>query len=186
MTSKEQHKQRAVGITILCVMALIVLFLLLQSPEPEQPDMDFSFPSEPVLTPQPKKPVVAEEEREQIIEQVANDWREQAPTADEAEQMAVEQDGKEDAKEQQAPYLSGWAVQLWSLRSKERAQDMVQELNQAGFSAFVRTGEANDKTVYRVYAGPELTKSSAQALLEKLKQSEPLQISQGLIVLLPE
>ena len=182
MTSKEQHKQRAVGIIILCLMALFVLLLLLQNPKQEQVDVDFSFPLGPTLTAEPEEPVISQQEREQVIEQVAADWREQAPTPEEAEQSAKEQGKNEDV----APYLSGWAVQLWSLSSEQSAKNMVSELNQAGFSAFVRQSRIEDKVLYRVYAGPELDKSKAQALLDKLKAHEVLQISQGLIVLLPE
>lgn len=182
MTTKEQRKQRAVGIIVLGLMALIVLLLLLRSPEQEQLDVDFSFPAEPILTPEPTEPVISQSERAKVIEQVADVWRAHAPTPDEAEKAAKEQA----PKEQQAPYLSGWAVQLWSLSHKESAQTMIEELNQAGFSAFMRVGQVNDKTLYRVYAGPELSKSKAQVLLDRLKQHNTLQVSQGLIVLLPE
>lgn len=179
MSSPEQKKHRAVGIIVLAIMALLVLLLLLQTPKPSKLDVDFSFPPEPLLTPQPDEPVVSQQAEEGLAAQVEQDWREHAPSPDEAEAQAEEE-------KEPAPYLSGWAVQLWSLSEKSSAQAMIETLNQAGFSAFMRSAEVNGKTVYRVYAGPELNKSKAQVLLDKLKQDESLQISQGLIVLLPK
>ncbi|MBI2993343.1 MAG: SPOR domain-containing protein [Gammaproteobacteria bacterium] len=65
--------------------------------------------------------------------------------------------------------LSAWVVQLGSFSSEDNAKSLSQKLRDAGYAAFVEPiGESGERT-YRVRVGPELLKSDAQALADRLK-----------------
>lgn len=71
--------------------------------------------------------------------------------------------------------LAAWVIQLGSFASEENANGLSQRLRQAGYAAFVEpTGEGGDRA-YRVRVGPELLKSDAQALADRLKANMQLE-----------
>jgi len=78
--------------------------------------------------------------------------------------------------------LSAWVVQLGSFSSEKNAQELNQKLKQAGFRSFVEPLKNNNTTSYRVRVGPELRRSDAQAIREKLKNNMQIE---GIIVQYP-
>ena len=78
--------------------------------------------------------------------------------------------------------LSAWVVQLGSFSSEKNAQELNQKLKKAGFRSFVEPLKQNDTTSYRVRVGPELRRSDAQAIKEKLKNNMQIE---GIIVQYP-
>ena len=78
--------------------------------------------------------------------------------------------------------LSAWVVQLGSFSGEKNAQELNQKLKKAGFRSFVEPLKQNNTTSYRVRVGPELKRSDAQAIKDKLKST--LQI-EGIIVQYP-
>src|SRR5690606_4672223 len=64
----------------------------------------------------------------------------------------------------EAPPLSGWAVQVGSFSTAEAAQTQAERLRDGGYRAFTRAVPQADKTLHRVFAGPELERADAQSL----------------------
>lgn len=78
--------------------------------------------------------------------------------------------------------LSAWVVQLGSFSSEQNAQELNQKLKKAGFRSFVEPLKQNNTVSYRVRVGPELKRSDAQAIRDKLKSTLQLE---GIIVAYP-
>lgn len=78
--------------------------------------------------------------------------------------------------------VAAWVVQLGSFASRENAQALNEKLRRAGFRAFVEPLQQNTGTIYRVRIGPELKRSDADAINDRLKKD--LQI-EGIVVHYP-
>lgn len=72
-----------------------------------------------------------------------------------------------------------WAVQVGSFAKKENALGLKDKLRKKKIHAFVERIMKNNKAVYRVRVGPEITQKKAQALKVKLKKEFKLS---GIIV----
>lgn len=64
----------------------------------------------------------------------------------------------------QEPSLSSWVVQVASLSSTERADQLVAELRKAKYPAFREPVQLNGRTLYRVRIGPEADRRLAEAM----------------------
>jgi len=64
----------------------------------------------------------------------------------------------------QAPSLSAWVVQVASLSSSERADQLVAELREAKYPAFREPVRIDDRTLHRVRIGPEADRRLAEAM----------------------
>jgi DedD protein len=64
--------------------------------------------------------------------------------------------------------VTAWVVQLGSFSSEQNAENLNRKLRQAGYSAFVEPLAQDGTKVYRVRVGPELRRSGAQAVRDKL------------------
>lgn len=69
---------------------------------------------------------------------------------------------------QDARGLTAWVVQIGSFSSQANADRLVKKLRDAGYPAFVEPVKQGTEKVYRVRVGPELQRSDAQALRDKL------------------
>jgi DedD protein len=78
--------------------------------------------------------------------------------------------------------VSAWVVQLGSFASEENAEGLNRKLRQAGFAAFVEPLQQGGATVYRVRVGPELRRSAAQSVRDRLKSAMDLD---GIVVPYP-
>lgn len=63
-----------------------------------------------------------------------------------------------------------WVVQLGSFSSAGNAKTLSDQAKQAGFAAFVEPLSTDSGVVYRVRVGPELRRSDAAALRDRLKR----------------
>lgn len=72
-----------------------------------------------------------------------------------------------------------WAVQVGSFNKRENALGLKDKLRKKKIHAFVERIMKNNKPVYRVRVGPEITRKKAEALKIKLKKEFKLN---GLIV----
>ena len=63
----------------------------------------------------------------------------------------------------------GWAVQVGAFGSADTARKLVQDLNGAGYRAFVSPVNRGGKTLYRVRVGPAGDRASAEQLVPRLK-----------------
>jgi DedD protein len=63
----------------------------------------------------------------------------------------------------------GWAVQLGAFATAEDANKLSGRLRAAGFAAFVDKFLAENKTLWRVRAGPEVDRDNAEKLRDRIK-----------------
>jgi DedD protein len=76
--------------------------------------------------------------------------------------------GTTSAQSRDARGLTAWVVQIGSFSSQANADRLVKKLRDAGYPAFVEPVKQGGEKVYRVRVGPELQRSDAQALRDKL------------------
>ena len=78
--------------------------------------------------------------------------------------------------------VRAWIVQLGSFSSEENAQLLNNSLRNKGFTAFVEPLKQQSMVIYRVRVGPELLRSDAEKVRDKIKQSMQMD---GLVVPYP-
>jgi DedD protein len=78
--------------------------------------------------------------------------------------------------------LSAWVVQLGSFSSEENATGLERRLRDAGYTSFVEPLRQDGEAAYRVRVGPELLRSEAQALRDRIKSELGLD---GIVVSYP-
>lgn len=78
--------------------------------------------------------------------------------------------------------VRAWIVQLGSFSSEENAQQLNNKLRDKGFTAFVEPLKQKSRVIYRVRVGPELLRSDAEQVRDKIKQSMQMD---GLVVPYP-
>ena len=71
----------------------------------------------------------------------------------------------------QAPAVgvTAWVVQLGSFASADNADQLNKKLRQSGYSSFVEPLQQGATKVFRVRVGPELRRSSAQSVRDRLQ-----------------
>lgn len=72
-----------------------------------------------------------------------------------------------------------WAVQVGSFNKRSNALGLKDKLRKKKIHAFVERIMKNNKAIYRVRVGPEITRKKAEALKQKLKKEFKLS---GLVV----
>lgn len=72
-----------------------------------------------------------------------------------------------------APVSGGWAVQLGSFSQQATAERVRRELRTDGHDAFVMPVKSGAATLYRVRIGPMQERSSAEAVLRRVKAETP-------------
>lgn len=78
--------------------------------------------------------------------------------------------------------VTAWVVQLGSFASEENANALNRKLRQGGFSSFVEPLQQGGAKVFRVRVGPELRRSAAQSVRDRLKSGMDLD---GIVVPYP-
>jgi DedD protein len=78
--------------------------------------------------------------------------------------------------------VTAWVVQLGSFSSEENAKGLNEKLRKSGYPAFVEPIKRDSGTAFRVRVGPEILRSDAEALQQKLKKS--MQID-GIVIRYP-
>lgn len=87
--------------------------------------------------------------------------------------------------QQEQPQKAGvtaWVVQLGSFASAENAETLNKKLRQSGYAAFVEPLQQGGAKVYRVRVGPELRRSGAQSVRDRLQANMGLD---GIVVPYP-
>lgn len=78
--------------------------------------------------------------------------------------------------------VQAWIVQLGSFSSEKNAQELNDKLRGKGFTAFVEPLKQKSRIIYRVRVGPELLRSDAEKVRDKIKQTIQMD---GLVVSYP-
>ena len=170
-------KQRIVGAAVLVVLVVVFLPMLFNRedeqrrvrveapPMPQAPQVVVA-PVEPVSVPQPQS---AEASNEATVPAAA-----QQPTA-QASAVAV-QPSAPVAAAAPASHLDAdgvpisWAVQLVSLSSRGRAEELQQKLRSQGLTAYIRSVDG----MYRVFVGPLLERAEAERVGGQLARQHKL------------
>lgn len=70
-----------------------------------------------------------------------------------------------------APKPGSWVVQMGSFSDKKNAETLMKKIQAAGFPAYLETSKNSKGNAVRVLVGPELQKSTANAMQAKLAKS---------------
>lgn len=142
---------------------------------PPPPQETEKPPAKPI-----EKPAAAPapERKSPAANKVAPAPEEKSATADKA---ATGQGGKTAAApSKETRGLTAWVVQVGSFSSEENARRLLKKLQDGGYPAFVEPVKQNSETVYRVRVGPELLRSEAGSLKDKLTRELKME---GMLVL---
>ncbi|NKB38308.1 MAG: hypothetical protein GKR93_14280 [Gammaproteobacteria bacterium] len=129
------------------------------------------------VTSSTSEPIVVEEEKQQTIKPV-----EPAKTSDvlmDEKQVDIQ---KEPALDNNQLAATAWVVQLGSFSSQENATALNLKLREAGYPAFVEPVKRQSGIAYRVRVGPELLRSDARKLAEKLLKNMQIE---GIVIRYP-
>ena len=199
-------KERLVGAAVLVILAVIFIPMLLDErqeddivitdtnipPKPENipvPPADTDFSSK-IVPLEPEEPVSGAIEKPDTAQPPAEtektDSTVQPVEKSEQEKQSGQTVENAPVMENKEPVtgvgLSAWVVQLGSFSSKDNAESLNSKLRKAGFRSFVEPLKQQNATVYRVRVGPEIKRSEADALNDKLKISMQLN---GIVVPYP-
>ena len=179
---ERQLKERLTGAGVLVLLAVIFLPLLLDDSQeaetkitttniPEKPDVEFGSR----LIPMPEREEVLPIEAPQEQSTAPADAE---PATPETVAAAAGGGGKpaEDA-EADNKGLTGWVVQVGSF-SRGNADKLNDKLRAAGYRSYVADEAVkgkDDTLLYRVRVGPEILRSEALKLKEKLKKEMKLE-----------
>ncbi len=190
----EQHlKERLIGAAVLVMLAVIFIPMILDNSSqidstitktniPAKPDGDFSSRIVP-LQESNNKPTPAETEVARVITREEHDRKvkiEPQPVIQ--EKSAPKQTEIPDTQTADKVGLTAWVVQLGSFTSEANANALNEKLRKAGYAAFVEPLKQKSRIIYRVRVGPELLRSDAQALQEKMKLTMQLE---GIVIHYP-
>ncbi len=204
-----QLKQRLTGAVVLVALAVIFIPILLPgegnlggkiegSNIPAEPDFRFPpVPASPRVPPvaarlavplgdgvepetAPDKPAPAKE----IVSQPSVNMVEKAqalPPVKPAPSV-VEKIIPAENKPAKPGQVSGWVVQVGSFSARNNAQALRDKLRKQGHTSFVESVKGTSGRVYRVRVGPELSKSAADKLRQRLLKEAGLK---GLVQVYP-
>jgi DedD protein len=190
-------KQRLVGAAVLVILAVIFIPMLLNtSVEEKQVMSGKNIPPQPADMPAPpaedfsSRIVPLEQPPEQAAATETAETQEPVPVAEgtpPSDSTTTGPGSHEPVVENKDQVgdvgMTAWVVQLGSFSNEENAEVLNQKLRKAGFKAFVEPLKQNNGTVYRVRIGPELKRSDADAINDRLKKN--MQIEEGIVVHYP-
>lgn len=176
-------KERLIGAVVLVLVAVIFIPMILDdtiqgengitgSNIPVRPESEFSGQAYPasgteIELPPPRpldgEPTATEKPQAEVS-------RPGIPAEEQALDQVPVVKTPEAVDKPEAAKASAWVVQLGSFSSKDNAYALNERLRGAGFPAFVEPLERESGTIYRVRVGPEILRSDAQLLQEKLKK----------------
>ena len=97
-----------------------------------------------------------------------------APASEDKAVTAAEKSGEKPTSGKGDIGLTAWVVQLGSFSSENNANNLNDKLHKAGYSSFVEPVKQGSNEVYRVRVGPELLRSDAQKLKDRLRKNMKL------------
>lgn len=186
-------KERLVGATVLVILAVVFIPMLLDETNdekneitgtiiPQKPESDFSSRIIPLEDEaDDKKPITSIEEdivKETPVENIKEKPLPSAIRENKTQDMVAMEEKTTDLN----VGLSAWVVQLGSFSSETNAQALNKKLRDAGYSAFVEPIKEKNGVAYRVRVGPELKRSDAQSIRDKIKKSMKLD---GIVISYP-
>lgn len=128
-------------------------------PEPAQPDSAPAVPAPPPPDPKPQA-------------EAASEVRTATPSAPAPEERRAAPEPPARTPASPAPAAgapaSAWAVQLGAFSNRSKADQLVAELRQRRYAAFVLEYRASGQVLYRVRVGPEQDRKRAEEIAARL------------------
>lgn len=193
----EKLKQRLVGLMVLVALAIIFLPSLFHKDEPVEIDTSSLIPPapqvEPVVVPEPIKPVDVTPADGQVFAVPVEALEEQVKPEPEAEveiaskpapipapELAPEPEPQ--VKPQQVlpdepPSLTsqgvpkGWLLQVASLKLQESAENLVKSLEKDQYPAYAERATTAQGDFYRVFIGPFIDPKQAEQVKQKVDKA---------------
>ena len=194
-------KERLIGAAVLVLLAVIFIPMLLNDTAeynseitgtniPSRPEEEFSSRIVPLNHTSPERKLETPEqsgagggENKEISETESPATQENAAEPEPVDKTAA---GEQENTTAPAPAkdmgVSAWIVQLGSFSSEQNAQSLNENLRKQGFTSFVEPLKQKTKTIYRVRVGPELLRSDAEKIRDKIKLAMKMD---GLVVPYP-
>lgn len=193
-------KERLIGVAVLVMLAVILIPMILDDSSerdiaitktniPARPKDDFNSRIVPLkesdLTPIPEK-ATAKADTEPLLDALPDDVPVNQSEAMSAPEPEKEIEKKSTQLSEKAVSnnmgVTAWVVQLGSFSSEENAKGLNEKLRKSGYPAFVEPVKRGSTTAFRVRVGPEILRSDAETLKQKLKKS--MQID-GIVIRYP-
>ena len=188
-------KQRLVGALVLLSAAVIFLPLIFDGRDQQEVYTDIQIPEEPVVTLDVTKPKIDKPHFEAVKAKIEQDRKAITPSEETLNQpveslppvedpaVAAKQEIAEIKKSvEPAPteeqnktdqvssdnLAEAYTVQLAAFSSHDNAEKLHKKLIEKNYPAYIQTGKSGDKTVYRVFVGPQLRKNRAAIIADAL------------------
>jgi len=190
---QQRLKERLIGAAVLLMLAVIFIPMILDNSSqsdstidatniPAKPEGSFSSRIIP-LQEYDKKPDPAATEAVTVISRQENHQQAEIESQTATVELNIaKQPEIIDSDTTDQVGLTAWVVQLGSFASEANASALNLKLRKAGYAAFVDPLKQKSRIIYRVRIGPELLRSDAQALREKLKMAMQIE---GLVIHYP-
>ena len=190
-------KQRLVGALVLLSAAVIFLPLIFDGREKQEVYSDLQIPDEPVVTLDVGDPKIDVASFEKIKTKIEQDRAAIAPTEAELNEPVAElpkvkpaaEAAKQEVaeiKQERAKPLQGvdklakaYTVQLAAFSSRENAEKLHKKLIEKQYEAYIQKGASGNKTLYRVFVGPQLRENRAAMVADALHKEFKLK---GMVV----
>ena len=193
----QRLKERLVGATVLVVLAVVFIPMLLDDTHEDDNEI-----SGTIIPPKPddgfsSRIIPLEEDNKNVISEAPPEKIDKETPAVKAEpdkvpvQTALQENTQKEqpvlvAKDEEPSDLNvgknAWVVQLGSFSSEANAQALNKKLRAAGYPAFVEPLKEKNSIAYRVRVGPELKRSDAQTIRDKIKKTMELE---GIVISYP-
>ncbi|MDX1803296.1 MAG: SPOR domain-containing protein [Alcanivorax sp.] len=188
----EQTRRRLVGMTVLVISAVLLAPFVFRSPEQVRNALDMQIPASPQVAEVDVTPVIPEQQTHAVEQDIADDHQavtDQAQASLDGQKKPAttppSTPGNEDlpakpGSSNDGPALAGYTVQVGSFSDQNNAQSLVDRLKAADYRAYLRPDSSGDKTLYRVFVGPEIRKSDADKSRQTLSADSRFSL-QGLV-----
>ncbi len=182
---EERIKQRLVGASVLVALAVIFIPIILEGPEEEFGPWGTKLPKPPgqELTGEIKPLKLPEHGASEPVQRIVLDTtRSSGRDKKEDDKVATRHKvaksaggGKHKRGSGQASRpatvdkgLQAWVVQVASFHEQENAVRLRDRLQKMGYTTFVEQLSANPGSMFRVRVGPELKRSDAQSIRDRI------------------
>ncbi|MEE8342300.1 MAG: SPOR domain-containing protein [Gammaproteobacteria bacterium] len=181
---EERIKQRLVGASVLVALAVIFIPIILEGPEEEFGPWGTKLPKAPKPELVDIKPLelpkrgASEPVRRIVLDTTRSSGRENKENDKVATKHKVAKPagrGKDKQGASQAPRpvtvdkgLQAWVVQVASFHEQENAVRLRDRLREMGYTTFMEQLSAHPGSMFRVRVGPELKRSDAQSIRDRI------------------
>ncbi len=166
-------KQRLVGAVVLVALAVIFVPMVLEGPAEQEGISESNIPPPPEVAPMPEVPAPGRERDAAEADGPPPQQESEGPAASGAEGDASAPPPAASGAPSDAA-LTGWVVQVGSFSTRQNAVRLRDRLRDQGFATFVEEASTDQGEVYRVKAGPELSRERAEALRKAIEKEVDL------------